>query len=107
MDSPKALYEAACASCHMPDGRGAVGAARYPALANNPRLAQYQYPATFIMNGAGAMPTFQRHLTDQQVADVINYVRTELNDYTDTVDAGMIAPFRRPTPTPDIDGAAG
>lgn len=107
VDSPKALYEAACASCHMPDGRGAVGAARYPALANNPRLAQYQYPATFIMNGAGAMPTFQRHLTDQQVADVINYVRTELNDYTDTVDAGMIAPFRRPTPTPDIDGAAG
>ena len=34
----QALYNAICAGCHMPDGRGAVGAGAFPALAGNTKL---------------------------------------------------------------------
>ena len=37
-----ALYRGICQGCHMPDGRGAVGAGRYPPLAGNDRLDPMQ-----------------------------------------------------------------
>lgn len=108
VDSPRELYEAACASCHMPEGQGARGAgAGYPALAGNPKMQRYEYVASFILNGGGAMPSFRNHLTDEQVAEVINFVRQDLNSYPDKVNAPSIRPLRRPTQMPDIDGAAG
>ncbi len=71
----KALYSNICQGCHMPDGRGAVGAGTYPALAGNQKLAAKAYPALVILGGAKAMPSFG-DLSDAQVANVVNYIRS-------------------------------
>lgn len=78
-----ALYAATCAGCHMPDGRGAEGAGRYPALAGNGKLENAAYPASIVLNGLRGMPGFATQMDDAQVAAVVNYVRTNLgNRYT-------------------------
>lgn len=70
----------------MPDGAGAVGAGTYPALAKNKNLAMASYPVFLVMNGRNAMPSFGHRLNDNQIAAVVNYIRTHLgNDYKDTV----------------------
>lgn len=93
----KALYEAVCASCHMPDGRGGAGAGRYPALAHNPNLATAAYPAMMIMNGRGAMPSFATQMTDAQVVAVVGYIRTNLgNSYKDGLTAAEVKALRAP-----------
>jgi mono/diheme cytochrome c family protein len=75
-----------CAGCHMPDAKGAVGAARYPALAQNSKLSVASYPVFMVTNGRAGMPSFARLLDDDQIAAVVNYVRTHFgNDYKDAV----------------------
>jgi mono/diheme cytochrome c family protein len=82
----EAVFKDICAACHMPDGSGATGAARYPALKANTKLAAAAYPVFMVVNGKGAMPSFARTLTDEQIAGVVNYVRTHFgNDYKDAV----------------------
>lgn len=73
--SGEAIYHHVCAGCHMPDGRGAEGAGRYPSLAQAPRLEQPAFPIDMVLHGRGAMPPFQRLLTDPQIAAVVGYVR--------------------------------
>lgn len=95
------IYTHICQGCHMPDAKGAVGAGHYPALASNPKLASAAYPAAMIVNGRGGMPTFGFMLTDAQVADVVNYVRTHFgNTYTDTLKAEDVKAFRPPPVVP-------
>jgi mono/diheme cytochrome c family protein len=80
------LYMRVCAACHMPDAKGAEGAGFYPALAANPRLGSGGYPVYVVMNGMNGMPPLGELMTDEQVADVVNYVRTHFgNDYQDAV----------------------
>jgi len=80
------LYAGICQGCHMPNGQGAAGAGRYPALAKNPKLEAAGYPVTMVLRGFNGMPTFAQRLTDAQVAQVVNYVRTHFgNSYTDAV----------------------
>jgi len=80
------LYMRVCAACHMPDAKGAEGAGSYPALAGNPRLGSGGYPAYVVINGMNGMPPLGELMTDEQVADVVNYVRTHFgNDYQDAV----------------------
>lgn len=82
----EALYKNICQGCHMPNAQGAVGAGMYPALAKNPKLEVAGYPISVVVNGQKAMPAFGPMLTDQQIADVINYVRTHFgNNYKDAV----------------------
>jgi mono/diheme cytochrome c family protein len=82
----EALYKAICQDCHMPDGRGAEGAGHYPALAKNPKLAEASYPLSVVTQGLKSMPAFGVAMSDQQIADVVNYVRTHFgNTYKDTV----------------------
>lgn len=75
-----ALYADICQGCHMPEGNGAVGAGAYPALARNPRLANAGYPLLLVINGRNAMPPFGDLLTDEQVAAVVNYVRSHFGN---------------------------
>lgn len=85
-----------CQGCHMPDAKGAVGAAiyGYPALAGDPKLAAGLYPAMVIVTGQKAMPAFAE-LSDAQVADVVNYVRTNFgNHYDDAVTADQVKAVR-------------
>lgn len=73
--SGAAIYGALCAACHMPDGQGARGAAAYPALQGNAKLAATPYLLHMIVNGNKAMPGFGRQLSDEQIAAVASHVR--------------------------------
>ncbi|WP_394840712.1 cytochrome c [Pendulispora brunnea] len=82
----EALFRAICQGCHMADGRGAVGAGAYPALAHNERLRAKEYVIFMILRGRGAMPPLAPSLRDEQVAAVANYVRTHFgNDYREEI----------------------
>jgi mono/diheme cytochrome c family protein len=90
------LYVNVCQGCHMPDGKGAVGAAAYPSLANNRQLAASRYAVDAVVNGQRAMPPLGLMLSDDQVAAVVNYVRTHFgNTYDDTVTAQDVRAARR------------
>ena len=66
------LFVHVCAGCHQPDAKGAAGAATYPPL--------------------GQM------MSDEQVADVVNYVRTHFgNSYAGAVSAAQVSAARRRT----------
>ncbi len=83
-----ALYRSVCAGCHMADGRGAVGAGSYPSLVQDPRLDAAAYSLDVVLHGRGAMPPFQRLLSDRQVADVVGYIRQNFgNAYRDAPSA--------------------
>jgi len=89
------MFRRVCAGCHMPDAKGAVGAGAYPALAGNKKLAASGYPAFVVVKGLNGMPPIGAMMTDQQVADVVNYVRTHFgNKYKDSLTAADIKPLR-------------
>ena len=82
----EAIFKNVCQGCHMPQAQGAVGAGMYPALAKNPKLEVAGYPVSVVVNGQKAMPALGGMFSDQQVADVVNYVRTHFgNNYKDKV----------------------
>jgi mono/diheme cytochrome c family protein len=82
------IYKGICQGCHMPDAKGAQGAGMYPALAANKKLAAKAYPALVIVRGQKAMPSFNGLLNDTQVANVVNYIRTNFgNSYADAITA--------------------
>src|SRR5262249_31656564 len=84
----EALYADICQGCHMPGGVGAGGAGTYPALGRNPNLAVAGYVLSVVIIGRKGMPPFGGMLTDQQVAAVVNYVRTHFgNEFSDEVTA--------------------
>ena len=78
-----ALYENICQGRHMKDGSGAVGAGAYPSLAANPDLADASTPIYFVLNGHGAMPSLGGALDDDQIAGVVNYVRSHFRNHFD------------------------
>ena len=72
----------------MGRGEGAVGAGRYPALAKNENLRTAGYPLDVVLHGYKSMPPFAKLMSDEQVAAVVNYVRTHFgNEYADAVTA--------------------
>lgn len=80
------LFANICQGCHMPDGRGAIGAGIYPSLANDKNLEASGYPISVVVNGQRAMPGFGALMSDEQVVAVVNYLRTHFgNDYRDAV----------------------
>lgn len=82
------LYKRVCAGCHMPDGKGAQGAGHYPSLVSNPNMAAGGYPLMVVLKGLNGMPPVGENMSDEQVADVVNYVRTHFgNNYKDRVTA--------------------
>jgi mono/diheme cytochrome c family protein len=89
------IYQGICQGCHMPNAKGAVGAGAYPALAQNEHLQAAIYPATVIIGGRKAMPSFGDSFSDQQIANVVNYVRTHFgNDYKDPITPAEVAALR-------------
>jgi mono/diheme cytochrome c family protein len=96
----------------MPDGRGAVGAGRYPAFAGDPTLVSASYVAATVLLGRRDMPSFAERaeadgeaffgrttLTDAQVAAVVNYVRTHFgNHYPDAIGEAEVRALRQGSP---------
>ena len=82
----EALFNQVCQGCHMAEGQGSHGAGAYPALAANPKLGAKVYPVFMVTSGQGGMPGFKKYMDDQQIASVVNYVRTHFgNHYADSV----------------------
>lgn len=89
------LFRAICQGCHMADAKGAVGAGYFPALAGNPKLSSANYPALVVLKGRHGMPPFGDYLTDAQVAEVVNYVRSHFgNQYPDALTQAEVAKLR-------------
>jgi ubiquinol-cytochrome c reductase cytochrome b subunit len=80
------VYSGNCAGCHGAAGAGVPGA--FPPLANNPYVTgdpkAVIHTLNYGLNGAikvgdaaynGQMPAWKGNLTNQQIADVISYIR--------------------------------
>jgi mono/diheme cytochrome c family protein len=106
------IYSHVCQGCHMPGGQGARQVGHYPALAGNPTLASPHYVAMTILQGRKNMPAFGATpeqlaqtrgvaLTDAQVAEVTNYLRTHFgNRFEDRISAADVAELRKVAQTP-------
>ncbi len=102
------IYGHICQGCHMPNGQGAVGAGRYPALAKDPALLSTRYMAITLLEGRRNMPAYGGDgdtgqffktptLNDEQIAAVINYVRSNFgNHYSGSITAAEVKALRRP-----------
>lgn len=98
------VYQEVCQACHMANAKGAVGAGRIAALAGNKNLEYPDYAIGVVTGGKGPMPWFRGELTDQQIADVIGYVRTHFgNRYPSKVTAAQVAEMGVPAPTPSAE----
>ena len=73
-------YKAKCASCHGADGLAAtpMGKAMKVLSFKNPAMVKASYAQFFAAtkNGKGKMPAFSSKLTDAQIKDVTEYIRT-------------------------------
>ena len=102
------IYNQVCQGCHMSHGEGAVGAGHYPKLAGDPALASWRYVALTVLQGRNNMPAFSApsqlvwdgptlHLSDAQIADVVNYVRSHFgNSYRQRISADDVASLAHP-----------
>ena len=91
------IYVFYCQACHMEGGKGAEGAGKFPALANNPRLGTTAYAISIVEKGRAGMPWFSDQLSPTQVAQVVTYLRTNFgNNYKDPVTAADVQPFAKP-----------
>jgi mono/diheme cytochrome c family protein len=94
--SGEELFASVCRGCHMSDGKGAVGAGSYPSLAGDKNLHAGGYPVTVVVKGQRAMPPFGAMMSDDQIAAVVNYLRTHFgNNYQDAVTAEDVKDVRR------------
>jgi mono/diheme cytochrome c family protein len=86
MNAGQAIYAHACVSCHEADGGGAPRI--YPPLPGNANLQSTDPASTLriILEGVhtvttprapnpGSMPAYAKQLSDQEIADVANYIR--------------------------------
>jgi mono/diheme cytochrome c family protein len=106
MRSGRALYVANCSACHTGSGEGVAGLA--PTLAHS---AAVQAAATdtlldVVLNGAQAvatdaaptapgMPAFDWQLSDEQIAQVLTYIRNDWGNAASAVAAGDVTAARR------------
>lgn len=92
----KELFQGLCQACHMDKGQGARGAGRYPALdKSNETIAAAGYVTTIIVKGQKAMPAVGTMLDDEQVAAIVNYVRSSFgNTYDDKITAQDVTDVR-------------
>ena len=80
----------------MSDAKGAAGAGTYPSLAGDQNLESSGYPIGVVVNGQRGMPAFGSMMSNDQVAAVVNYLRTHFgNRYQDEVTADDVKAVRR------------
>ena len=98
------IYQSYCAECHGQDGKGVAG--KIPALAGNGAVAAKgaQNVIRVVLGGVraqgtyGPMPGFGTVMTDQQVADVANYVRSAwVNKAPETTGPGDVSKVAKET----------
>lgn len=89
----EALFVENCSACHQEGATGVEGV--YPALADNPFVAaeEARAVAQTVVHGRAGMPEFGPFLSDTQIAAILTYLRTELND-ADRVDPETVRDAR-------------
>ncbi|WP_065750167.1 cytochrome c [Bradyrhizobium paxllaeri] len=106
MAAGEKLYNGACIACHEEDGSSAPRI--YPPLPGNANLQSADALSTLriILDGAetvttprapnkGSMPGYAAKMTDQQIADVTNYIRNAWGNAAPLVTADEVAKARR------------
>ncbi|OXH84045.1 alcohol dehydrogenase, partial [Burkholderia multivorans] len=105
-----AVYRDNCMACHRSDGHGYTRV--FPALAGNP-VVQGDDPTSLIhvvLEGSAlvgthtapstfTMPPFGWRLSDQEVADVSNFIRTSWGNTGSPVTAAQVAKVRKSVPS--------
>jgi mono/diheme cytochrome c family protein len=102
-----AAYLRQCSSCHGTDGRGGGGT---PALAGNPLLldADPTSIVRIVLDGRSHlevegvsdpdwMPQFRTWLDDQEVADIVSFLRGAWGNRASPVTGGQVAQLRKDT----------
>lgn len=101
----EALYLDNCTGCHMPDGggvakvfpplkRSAAIQAKEPGTVVHVVLGGEKMAATTARPSGLTMPGFAAKLDDQQIADVVNYIRNAWGNRGSLVDASAVADVR-------------
>ena len=116
-------YAATCASCHGANGRGVPGA--YPPLVGTPwvtgdegrlaRLVLHGLRGPLVVDGVRYSNVMPAHgfLSDDQIAAVLTYVRSEFGDGAGPVRPEQVAavraaePRRDPWTAAELDGRTG
>ena len=106
MAAGEKLYKGACIACHEDDGSGAPRI--YPPLPGNANLQSADALSTLriILDGAdtvttprapnkGSMPAYAAKMTDQEIADMTNYIRNSWGNAAPMVTADQVAKARR------------
>lgn len=99
------VYVANCQSCHMPEGEGISGT--FPPLAKSDYLMKdqkrairsvlYGLSGEMIVNGEKynmEMPA-QHHLSDEEVADVLNYIQNNWGNKAKAVTTAQVKAERK------------
>jgi mono/diheme cytochrome c family protein len=106
MTDGEKLYKGACIACHEVDGTGSPRV--YPPLPGNANLQSADPSSTLrvILDGAetvttprapnkGSMPEYATKMTDQQIADVTNYIRNSWGNSAPAVTVDQVAKARK------------
>lgn len=108
------VYIDNCAACHRTDGHGYTRV--FPALAGNPVLQTADatslinivlnggtLPATHTVPSTFTMPAFAWRLSDQEVADVVSFVRDSWGNKGEPVKASQVKDLRKDAVTTEAD----
>jgi mono/diheme cytochrome c family protein len=106
-DRGKKIYSANCQTCHQANGEGVAG--QYPPLAGSEfTIGGSRRPAMIVLKGlqgpvkvkgqqygTAVMQPWDKTLTDQKIADVLTYVRSEWGNNATPVTAEQISALRK------------
>jgi mono/diheme cytochrome c family protein len=93
------LYADNCQACHQAAGAGVSGA--FPALAASPFVqGDPAVLATTVLNGRGGMPAFKSELTDEQLAEVLSFMRGSWGNKAEPLTTEQVAAIRAAADAP-------
>lgn len=71
-----ALYKSKCQACHGPDGKGSAAGQKMGAKPFSEVKESDKELVEITRNGKGKMPAYKDKLTDEQINEIVKYVRT-------------------------------
>jgi len=102
----KTTYDHNCAACHQPNGAGIPGA--FPALKASPLvLGDADSLLQVVLAGRGGMPTFNASLSNNEVAAVVSYIRSEWGNQASAIAATQAERVSRSITAVADDGGRG